>query len=328
MVSFVVNDIDIEDLGSAATALKTLAADPALRAAFVDGPALSRFLRTAAGRYIVAEDRATLAGRLKLLEDKGYRTGVEYVGEEVVDPAEIEGVVHEYLDLIDGADADAANPVQLGYDLSNVGSLVSPELAVRNTDRILEAALEKNIKVLISMERSGFVDSILDAFDEIAPRNPNVGLTVQAHLHRTEDDLARVARHGRKVRLVKGVYRESPTVALPRGPELNDRYLRLAESLLDYGVELACATQDPRVHTLLERRGLIERVTEIEMLHGVRPSVLRARRVEGLPCRVATVYGTNWWLHFLHRLAEYPPNVLTALADLADPARVRFAAEY
>jgi proline dehydrogenase len=328
MISFAAHDIDFEDLGPATTALKTLAADPALRAAFVEGPALSRVLGTAAKRYIVAEDRDTLAGRLKVLADKGYRTGVEHVGEEAVDPAEIEGVVHEYLHLIDEADPVADQPVQLGFDLSNVGLLVSAELAVRNTARILEAARAKNMGVVISMERSGFVDSIVDAFDELAPHHANVGLTLQAHLHRTTDDLSRVARHGRKVRLVKGVYRESPDVALPRGPELDARYADLAERLLSHGVELACATQDPHVHELLDRRGLLSRIAELEMLHGVRPALLRAQRERGIPCRVATVYGTNWWLHFLHRLAEYPPNVLTALADLADPGRVRFAAEY
>lgn len=328
MDSLVISDLTPADLGSAMAALKRLAADPDLRSAFVLDPRLARILGPAAGRYIVAEDRQVLAVRLKVLADKGYRTGVEYVGEEVSDPAEIEQVVREYLDLIDEADPAAEHPVQLGFDLSNVGSLVSPELALHNTARILEAARAKRIQVMISMERSGFVDSILDAFDALAPAHPNVGLTVQAHLHRTPGDLDRVIRHGRKVRLVKGVYREAPEVALPRGPRLDERYLELAERLLDAGVELACGTQDRRVHKLLERRGLLGRIAELEMLHGVRPGLLRERREHGVPCRVATVYGTNWWLHLLHRLAEYPPNVLTALADLDDPERVRFGAEY
>jgi hypothetical protein len=36
----------------------------------------------------------------------------------------------------------------------------------------------------------------------------------------------------------------------------------------------------------------------------------------------------NWWLHFLHRVAEYPSNVLTALADLREPARIEFGHDY
>lgn len=316
-----------ETLNLATAALKGLAADPACRAAFLRDDSLSRFFSTAAGRYIVAEDRAGLAQRLKVLSDKGYRTGAEFVGEEATEPAEIEAVVAEYLALIDESPA-CADPVQLGFDLSNVGLLVSPQLAVQNTARILRAAEPKNLSVVISMERSGFVDSILEAFGALAPEHPNVGLTMQAHLHRTADDVAEVAKYGRKIRLVKGVYREPAQVALPRGEELDRRYADLAERLLDLGAVLACGTHDAAVLELLDRRGLLGRLEELEMLHGVRPQLLRSYRERGVPCRVATVYGANWWLHFLHRLAEYPPNVLTALADLAEPQRVEFGRDY
>jgi proline dehydrogenase len=309
-------------------ALKALAADPACREAFLRSPALSELFAVPAGRYVVASDRMTLRSRLDVLSGKGYRVGVEYVGEEASDPAEIEAICQEYLALVDEAAAGAANPVQLGYDLSNVGLLVSRELAVENTVRILRAAATKGMSVVISMERSGFVDGIIGVFDELAPAHPNLGLTLQAHLHRTESDIDLVATHGRKVRLVKGVYRESADIALPRGPELARRYADLAAALLDRGARLACGTHDAAVLSLLDERGITCGLEEIEMLHGVQPALLRRYRERGVRCRVATVYGENWWLHFLHRLAEYPPNVLTALADLADPDRVRFGAEY
>jgi proline dehydrogenase len=315
-------------LSRGAAALKALAADPSCREAFLRSPALSGLFAAPAGRYVVAGDRVTLGSRLDVLSGKGYRVGVEYVGEEATDPAEIEAVCQEYLALVDEADAAAADPVQLGFDLSNVGLLVSPELAVENTARIVRAAAAKRMSVVISMERSGLVDGIIGVFGELAPAHPNLGLTLQAHLHRTRSDIDLVAGHGRKVRLVKGVYRESTEVALPRGPELTRRYTDLAAALLDRGVRLACGTHDAAVLSLLDERGISRCLEEIEMLHGVQPALLRRYRERGVRCRVATVYGENWWLHFLHRLAEYPPNVLTALADLADPGRVRFGAGY
>lgn len=321
-------NISAGELGDVAAALKALAADQDNRAAFLDNPRLRELFAAPAGRYVVADDRAGLWPRLDTLSDKGYRVGVEYVGEEVTDPAEIEAICQEYFALVDEAVPGPTGPVQLGFDLSNVGLLVSPRLAVENTARILRAAAVKDIPVLISMERSTMVDAILDAFDELAPEHPNVGLTVQAHLHRTDGDLPRIARHGRKIRLVKGVYREHDAVAVDRGRKLNDRYADIAAALLDAGVPLACGTHDTRVLARLTERGLTEGLTEIEMLHGQQPAVLRQYRQRGVPCRVATVYGENWWLHFLHRLAEYPRNVLTALADLTDPARIRFGAHY
>jgi proline dehydrogenase len=75
----------------------------------------------------------------------------------------------------------------------------------------------------------------------------------------------------------------------------------------------------------MDRVGVLVRVSEVEMLHGVRPDVLRDC---GLNARITAVYGRDRWLHFLHRLAEYAPNVLVALADLAVPSRIHFGRDY
>ena len=58
--------------------------------------------------------------RLDLPAAKGDRLGVEYVGEEVTDPAAVGAICEEYLAFVDECDADAAQPVQLGFDLSDM----------------------------------------------------------------------------------------------------------------------------------------------------------------------------------------------------------------
>ncbi|MEU7579837.1 proline dehydrogenase family protein [Streptomyces sp. NPDC041068] len=321
--------LDPDLLRLATNGLKKLAADPSCRSAFVDNPLMAVLLAPAADRYVVAADQEGLFERLPVLEAKGYRTGVEFVGEEARDADEVEAVVDEYVELIERhQSAGLAASVQLGFDLSNVGSLISPQTAADNTAALLTAAAPQGMGILISMERSALVDDILTVFKSLAEEHENVALTLQAHLHRTEQDLATVLPLGRKIRLVKGVYDESADVALPRGPELDDRYARLLERILDHGNPVAVASHDASLLQLLDSRGLLERVEEMEMLHGCRPPLLKAHKDRGIPCRVATVYGRNWWLHFLHRLAEYPPTALTALADLYEPERVRFGAAY
>jgi len=320
---------DTEVMTKATAGLKMLAADPRCREAFLLMPLLQQILEVPASRYIVASSQQGLWKRLVLLADKRYRLGVEYAGEEVENPEEISKIVDEYLALVETAAAiDTGDPVQLGFDLSNVGLLRSKRLAHDNTARILAAAAGKGIRVVISMERSSFVEDIIDVFVKLAEAHENVALTLQAHLHRTESDLEKIVALGRKVRLVKGVYRESPEIALCRGPELDERYLRLLEYAVGRGVAVACATHDRNILLRADQRGLLAGVDEIEMLHGVRPALLKSYHDAGLNCRISSVYGMNWWLHFLHRLAEYPPMMLVALADLADPGRIRFGAEY
>jgi proline dehydrogenase len=106
------------------------------------------------------------------------------------------------------------------------------------------------------------------------------------------------------------------------------RYLRFLEQALDAEAKVALGTHDGGLLTAVKERGLLPGVEEIEMLHGVRPELLKAYRTAGVPCRVYAVYGDNWWLHFLHRLAERPQRVLTALADIEDPSRVVFGSAY
>ncbi|MFD7322562.1 proline dehydrogenase family protein [Streptomyces sp. NPDC059875] len=310
---------------AASRGLRALAADERCRSAFTaPGSVLQDILSPAARRYVLAADRDEFLGHLAVLREKSYGITVEFVGEENSDPVEIERVVQEYLTVL-GHDPV---PGQLGFDLSNVGLTVSRELALSNSARIVEAAAPKGCEVVLSMERSPAVDAVLGVYQELAERYDNVGITLQAHLYRTEQDIAAVAEPGRRVRLVKGAFQEPAEVALRRGPALDGRYLRFAEQLVDAGVRLSLATQDPAVLAQAADSGLLARVDEIEMLHGVRPSLLRDYQEAGHRCRIYATYGENWWLHLLHRLAEHPPMVLTALADLADRGERTVGAGY
>jgi proline dehydrogenase len=311
-------------LVAVASSLKKMAATQSYRDAFATSSLLRESLWPAASRYVVAKDQQELTAKLTTLDGLGYRLSAEYVGEEVRDLREIESIVAEYEALI----AAASVPLQLGFDLSSMGSLVSTDLALENTSRLLKAAADKDIEILLSMERSTLVDQIMEIHGELARHHRNVGITLQAHLRRTTADIETIAARGGKVRLVKGVYDEDEDIAFARGPVLNRRYVELLGQLVDRGVRVSAATQDVKVHNLMERAGLLHQVAEVEMLHGVRPALLRGLRDRGVNTRVYAVYGRNWWLHFLHRLAEYPRTVLLAFADLDDPARIEFGRDY
>nr|WP_241679132.1 proline dehydrogenase family protein [Pseudomonas kitaguniensis] len=259
--------------------------------------------------------------KLAALQGKGYRTGVEYVGEEATTLAEVTTATDEYLKLIDlmALHPTLVEPPQLGFDLSNVGSLISRELAIENCSKILRHAADKDVGVILSMERSQWTDSILDIFMHLSAHFANLGITLQAQLNRTPDDLAAILATGCKVRLVKGVYAEPAAIALPRGKQLNERYLGLLDRINGASTNYAFATQDP----LLVEEILNSQVAsrgELEMLHGVRPELIKAINDQGqVKTRVSAVYGTHWYLHLLHRVAEFPQNIFLALDDVASP---------
>lgn len=314
----------------ATLALKKLAANKTYRDLFLASETLRDFLRPAALRYIISEDRLEMLDKLAALLGKGYRTGVEFVGEEATTLAEVTTATDEYLKLIDliVQHPKLGEPPQLGFDLSNVGTIISRELAIENCSKILTHAADKNVGVIISMERSQWTDSILDIFLQLSGRFPNVGITLQAQLNRTPDDLGAVLETGCKVRLVKGVYAEPAAIALPRGESLNERYLGLLDRINGGSGQFAFATQDPLLIEEILTSHIANR-GELEMLHGVRPELIKAVKDQGqVRARVSAVYGTNWYLHLLHRVAEFPQNIFLALDDVASPRASETATHY
>lgn len=314
----------------ATLALKKLAANKTYRDLFLASDTLRDFLRPAALRYIISEDRLEMLDKLAALQGKGYRTGVEYVGEEATTLAEVTTATDEYLKLIDlmALHPKLSEPPQLGFDLSNVGTIISRELAIENCSKILTHAADKDVGVILSMERSQWTDSILDIFMHLSARFSNLGITLQAQLNRTPDDLGEILGTGCKVRLVKGVYAEPAAIALPRGAQLDERYLGLLDRINGASSNYAFATQDPQLVEEILASGIASR-GELEMLHGVRPELIKAVKDAGqVKTRVSAVYGTNWYLHLLHRVAEFPQNIFLALDDVASPRPSETATHY
>jgi proline dehydrogenase len=302
-------------------ALKSLARDATYRQAFLGSALLRQTLSGPASRY-TAPDRAAFIDRACDLISRGYSVGAELVGEGTTDPAQIDLIVAEYIGLIDALSALPPPLPTLNFDLSNLGLATDPAFAERSLRRISEAAAVYDIPVILSMETAALVDPILSIFQAVHKDIPTLGLTVQAFRPRTDDDLGPLLDAGARLRLVKGVYDEPRDVIVPRGPELDQRYLAMARRIAKAGHGLQLATHDAGlIERLLEQD--FDKHVEYEMLHGVRPDLAAKLRDRGTPVRIYATYGTNFWLHFLHRLAEHPDNVTIALADWADPDRRR-----
>src|SRR5262249_30685989 len=129
-------------------------------------------------------------------------------------------VTEHYLDVLDriaarGLDTQiSVKPTQLGLDL-DIG------LCCRNLHRLIERATVLNNFVWLDMESAGYVDRTLDLFRAARARSGRVGVAVQAYLYRTERDVESLLTLGASLRLVKGAYLESATVAYPKKPDVD-----------------------------------------------------------------------------------------------------------
>ena len=201
-----------------------------------------------------------------------------------------------------------------------MGLDIDAEFCLANMVRICERASALQCFVRIDMEGSDYTQKTLDLFSDLFRRHKNVGIVIQAYLHRSLKDTLELIDLGARVRLCKGAYKEPPALALQEMAEIRKNFKKLSESLLLKGDYPALATHDDEliawVRSFTASHGIGKEKFEFQMLYGVRPETQRKLAAEGYNMRVYVPYGTHWLPYFYRRLRERKENVYFVLKHL------------
>ncbi|MFD5086440.1 proline dehydrogenase family protein [Kitasatospora sp. NPDC058406] len=301
-----------------AQVLRTLALDEELKWRIPGDPVLGPLARKVARRYVAGETLPEALDRAQQILAAGHRVNVEYMGESCRDPQRAVEETDTFL-----AAARLLPPeCSISLDLSHIGLAVDAELALANASRIAQATAATGREMMISAEGSDRTDAVLALHRTLCERFDHVGITVQARLHRTADDLPDLLTRPGRIRLVKGAFLEPESIAHRRdAPALTAAYLTYAEQLADSGHLCSFATHDwdliGRIDRYVGGRNQDCAAWEFETLLGLGPDRLDAMAERGHPTREYVVFGTEWWLYVCNRLAEDPQRLLQALADAA-----------
>jgi proline dehydrogenase len=261
-----------------------------------------------------AEDGLKAAQRLA---GEGLPATFTLLGENVDDLSQATAAAGEYLRLLDrieelGLDAEVSVKLtQLGFDLE-------PEATMVHMQRLADRSADMERTVWIDMESSAYVDGTIDLYTALLARSPNSGLCLQAYLHRTWDDVQKLAPMGPTIRLVKGAYRESKDVAFQDKRLIDESYFRLASHLVTSCRRLALGTHDTDLVARIEAAVPGGRdAFEVAMLYGIRSDEQRRLAQEGHAIRTLIAYGPYWYPWFMRRIAEKPvANTLLALRNV------------
>jgi proline dehydrogenase len=275
----------------------------------------SRPMRPMVMKFMPGETLEETMVAVRKLKAENTPVIMTYLGENVNTDALADQTVAEYERLFaalkeSGADAHVSIKLtQFGWD-------VDQGRALERVRRMVKLASANKTMLAIDMEYSSYVDSTVAAYEKLARESDNVALCVQAYLHRTQDDLQRLLKVKPYIRLVKGAYRESPTVALGSRKEVDPKYRLLARELLGamgQGARIVFGTHD--MHLVAQIRqdarvlGVAETAFEVQMLYGIQDAGRRQLTSEGLRTRVLISYGKAWYPWFMRRLAEKPSNL-------------------
>jgi len=281
-----------------------------------DHAAKHRFVRRAVSRFMPGEELSDALAAAQRLQSKNIGSIFTRLGENITDQAEARSVTEHYLEVLrsvrDGQlDVEiSVKPTQLGLDLS-------PELCYGNLKTIIEQEDPRRV-VWIDMEASNYVDATLQLYRRVLGEFPNVGVCLQAYLHRTKEDLASLLPLRPSIRLVKGAYSEPPEIAFPEKSRVDENYFLLAKEMLlakkaEPKIRAAFGTHDMillrRISEFAVATGLRKTDVEVHMLYGIQSGEQERLAREGYSSRVLVSYGDHWYTWFVRRLAERPANL-------------------
>ncbi len=279
------------------------------------------FVRRATKRFLAGETLDEALNEAARLADSSITGTTTLLGEDLASEEEADEVVEHYLGALKsiserGLDVEISiKPTQLGLDFS-------VDRTQERLDRLIAAA---SAPVWIDMEDSKHVDATLELFTSALAEKKDVGLCLQSYLYRTKGDLEQLLPLDPSIRLVKGAYNESDSVAYGKKGDVDQNFVRLTKMLLRARTDggkgrPVIGTHDPRMvgetTRLAYELNLKKGSYEFAMLHGIDRAQQGRLARGGHAMRVLLSYGPSWFPWYMRRLAERPANLLFVMKQL------------
>ncbi|MFF0675502.1 proline dehydrogenase family protein [Staphylococcus xylosus] len=275
-----------------------------------------------ANKVVAGNTITALVDTIERLNNKGITVTVDCLGEFVLTEGEaiqakdqiIEVMYAIYNHNLDG---------HMSIKLSQLGSEFDTDLAYRNLREILLKANEfDNMHINIDTEKYDSLFDITQVLDRLKGEFKNVGTVIQAYLYKADALIDKYPEL--RLRMVKGAYKESDTIAYQTKEEIDKNYIRLMEKrLLNSKNVTSIATHDDEIIRHMKqfiKDNNIERSQyEFQMLYGFRTDLAEKIAGEGNNFCIYVPYGDDWFSYFMRRLAERPQNLNLMFKEFMKP---------
>ena len=257
-------------------------------------------------RYIAGPTLTDAVDTVRALNEERKLATVDVLGEEITREDDARAIARAYCDVFAAIEREqldsnvSVKPTALGLDLSY-------DLCRENLELVLREAGSNFVR--IDMEDSSTTSETLRLYRELRESGfDNVGVVLQAYLRRTVDDIRGLADLRPNVRICKGIYVESPSIAFTDYDAVRANYVRALDALLESSAYVGIATHDEwLLGCALERvAGMTPDAYEFQMLLGVREQRATSLVAAGHRLRVYVPFGEQWYQYSLRRLQENP----------------------
>ena len=277
-------------------------------------------VRPFAKPYVAGETIDSVIKITKELNGHGFSTTLDILGEFVNSKEEANKIKNAYSELIKRISIEKLDST-ISVKLTHLGLGIDPNLGEENIYSLSLTGKENNVSVTIDMENSTYTSKTFEIYKKALIKNEQIGAVIQAYLYRSLDDIKELDSPTLNLRICKGIYNESPDIAIQDRIAINDNYFEMAKTLLN-GKGYAClATHDltliDRLEFFIESNDISPNRFEFQVLYGVpMGNKLEQLKGKGYKIRIYVPFGEAWFEYSVRRLKENPKIISYVLRNL------------
>ena len=278
------------------------------------------FVRPFAKPYVAGESIDSVIKIAKKLNDNGFSTTLDILGEFVNSKEEANKIKNAYSELIKKISAKKLDST-ISVKLTHLGLGLDSNLGEKNFHSLSLIGKENNVGITIDMENSPYTSKTFGIYKNALIDNEQLGTVIQAYLYRSLDDIKQLDSSSLNLRICKGIYNESQDIAIQNRSAINDNYFEMAKTLLN-GQGYAClATHDitliDRLESFIDENNISPQRFEFQVLYGVpMGNRLEKLKKKGYKIRVYVPFGEAWFEYSVRRLKENPKIISYVLKNL------------
>ena len=277
-------------------------------------------VRPFAKPYVAGESIDSVIKIAKKLNDNGFSTTLDILGEFVNSKEEANKIKNAYSELIKNISSKKLDST-ISVKLTHLGLGIDSKLGEENFNSLSLIGKEYNVGITIDMENSPYTSKTFEIYKNAIIKNEELGAVIQAYLYRSLDDIKHLDSSLLNLRICKGIYNESQDIAIQDRLAINDNYFEMAKSLLN-GQGYAClATHDltliDRLESFIDENDISPKRFEFQVLYGVpMGNRLEELKSKGYKIRIYVPFGEAWFEYSVRRLKENPKIISYVLKNL------------
>ena len=274
-------------------------------------PFLPKFLvKIVASPYIAGITDEEMLQNVEKLNQKGFKVAIDILGEHVQTENEAKEVTNRYVAIYD--EISKRNLLaNLSIKLTHIGQDLGLDIVEKNLSKLVEAAKKNNNFLRLDMENAPYTSETIKLYKEMFNHYDQIGIVIQAYLHRSIDDIKALSNDKFNVRICKGIYVEDSSLVLNDYNDIRENYISLVKESLNNGSYVGIATHDEflidSLYSWILEKNISKDRYEFQVLHGV-PMQKKLKKLmdDGNTVRVYLPYGDNWYDYSVRRLKENP----------------------